>query len=89
MLYSALILKTDANHDGYIDQAELDALLNPIGASSSKEDFVIPQPRRKIPVNDLLAQAGLPEPLETRYAALSANGYALSRAEGQTLGKSR
>lgn len=89
MLFSAIVLKADANHDGYIDKSELEAFLSPIGASSSQDSLDVAQPSRNVPWEDLLKEAGLPLPQQSKYEALSANGYSLARADGQTLGKSR
>lgn len=82
------MLKTDQDHDGTIDEAEFTALLSSIGASSANESLDVQQAERNIQAKDLLAEAGLPAPLESWYVALSANGYALDRADGHELGKS-
>lgn len=89
LLFSAIVLRADINHDGSLDAAELNSLLSLINASPTQDNLDVAQPSRNIPVEDLLKQAELPLPQQSKYEALSANGYSLARAAGQTLGKSR
>lgn len=83
------MLRADANHDGFISPDELEQFLGMVGASSKHKSIEVAQPKRRVPVDELLEEAGLPQPKQSEFQAVSANGYSLVRAKGRELGRSK
>lgn len=65
LLWSAIVAKCDANHDGIITPAELQAFLDIVG-HREYDELVVPFPRRDVRTDDIAQAAGLKPPKEVR-----------------------
>lgn len=76
LLWSAIVAKADANHDGTITPEELRSFLNEVG-SRDYEELVVPFPRRDVNVDDISREAGLQPPKEVGVKCLQSRPCAM------------
>lgn len=86
LLWSVIVAKADKDGDGFLNLEEWQELLLSLGATPDRSTITVPQPRRKVDTSLVLKEAGLEQPLHTKFNYISSNGYALMLAANQNMG---